>query len=182
MIYIARHGQTAWNAVKKLMGQTDIPLNEVGKAQARDLAKKVSKLNIKYIFSSDLLRAKETADIINETVGLYVTLDSRLRELNYGDIEGAVPKEVPSETWERFNEAPEEFKAEAFSSLYDRIKSFFGDLALRGLDNVLVVAHGGALRMTMYYAKNKEIFIKEDYDNSFKNTKIDHISLFELEI
>ena len=84
MIYLVRHGQTDWNIEKKTQGHTDIPLNENGRKQAQILAQSISNLKIDRIISSDLLRAKETAEIINERFGNNISLDERIREINYG--------------------------------------------------------------------------------------------------
>ena len=88
MIYLIRHGQTNWNAERKIQGQTDIPLNQIGQQQAKDVSEEISKLKIDKIFSSDLLRARETAEIINEKIGAKIEYDKRLREVNYGNYEG----------------------------------------------------------------------------------------------
>lgn len=65
MIYLVRHGQTDWNIEHRIQGQTDVPLNATGRAQAVELSEKLSNFNIQKIISSDLSRAKETAEIIN---------------------------------------------------------------------------------------------------------------------
>ncbi|MFA4999712.1 MAG: histidine phosphatase family protein [Parcubacteria group bacterium] len=179
MIYLARHGQTDWNLGKRLMGLTDIPLNEFGIAQAQLLGKEASQLKIDHIFSSSLLRAKETAEIINKFINVGISLDERLRELNYGVIEGRILKEIPSECWEQFNLHPEQLGAESFESVYNRIKDFFGDLAKKNLSNVLIVTHGGALRMIQYYAENRDFFDKDDYIKNYLNSKIEHASIIE---
>jgi broad specificity phosphatase PhoE len=162
MIYLVRHGQTDWNVVKRLMGQTNIPLNDFGRVQAQSLGKEISELKIDQIFSSDLQRTRETAEIVNKFFNADISLDNRLREINYGDIEGRL-KETIKEYWNLFNAHPEQFNAESLESVYNRIKSFFEDLAKKDLSNVLIVTHGGTLRMIMYYAKNRNSFNKEDY-------------------
>jgi len=65
-IYLVRHGQTDWNVQERWQGITDNPLNETGRGQAREVAKEVSKIKIDHIFSSDLIRAVETAQIISK--------------------------------------------------------------------------------------------------------------------
>ena len=134
-----------------------------------------------YIFSSDLLRAKETAEIINNFINVDISLDSRLREFNYGDIEGKTLKEISSENWNRVNLYPEQLNAESLENVYDRVKNFFEDLAKRNISNVIINTHGGTLRMMLYYAKNKDHFIKEDYIKNYLNLKIENSSLIEME-
>jgi len=174
MIYLVRHGQTDWNVEKRLMGLTDISLNESGILQAKLLGKEASQLKIDRIFSSNLLRAKETAEIINKFINVDISLDERLKELNYGVIEGKILKEISSECWDQFNLHPEQLRAESFESVYNRIKSFFGDLIKKNLSNVLIVTHGGALRMIRYYEGNRDCFNKEDYIKNYLSSKIEH--------
>ena len=180
-IYLIRHGQTNWNVEKRLMGSTDTPLNKNGIEQVKSLGQKISQLEISHIFSSDLLRAKETAEIINNFINVDISLDSRLREFNYGDIEGKTLKEISSENWNRVNLYPEQLNAESLENVYDRVKNFFEDLAKRNISNVIIITHGGTLRMMLYYAKNKDHFIKEDYIKNYLNLKIENSSLIEME-
>ena len=85
--YIMRHGQTDWNARKIYMGSQDIPLNERGKMQAIEASTKIKTLGIKKIFSSDLSRAHETAEIIANELGLDVIKSHFLREASAEAIE-----------------------------------------------------------------------------------------------
>jgi broad specificity phosphatase PhoE len=181
VIYLVRHGQTDWNLEKRLMGQTNISLNDFGRAQAQSLGEEISDLKINHIFSSDLLRTRETAEIVNKFIKVDISLDERLREINYGDMEGKL-KETIKEFWNQFNAHPEQFNAESLESVYNRIKSFFDDLARKDLSNVLIVTHGGALRMIMYYSENRNNFNKEDYIKNYLNAKFENASLTELHI
>ena len=87
-IYVARHGQTAWNALNKTCGTTDLPLNELGLQQAEELADKVEHLGIDLIISSTLIRAQQTAAAVSRRIGVPVITDSRIVEQNYGIYEG----------------------------------------------------------------------------------------------
>ena len=84
-IYITRHGETDWNTSKKLCGSTDITLNDKGREQARELAEMIAsrkdELDIRYIYTSDLERAVETASYTEELLGLRSIQDLRLREM-----------------------------------------------------------------------------------------------------
>lgn len=177
MIYLVRHGQTDWNIEKRTQGHTDIPLNDNGKQQAQIISEKLKYLKIDKIYSSDLLRSKETAEIINQNFNLEIIFDKRLREINYGDLEGIPRTELNKKTWEIFNKNPEKLHAEPIIEVYNRIKSFFEEIETD--KNILIVAHGGALRVIMYYINNKEIFNKEEYDKTFKDTKIKNADVFE---
>lgn len=87
-LYVARHGQTQWNAENKICGRTDLPLTEVGIAQAEALAEKASGLKIDLVLSSPLQRAYTMAQMIADRCGADVQVDERLIEQNYGIFEG----------------------------------------------------------------------------------------------
>lgn len=180
MIYLVRHGQTEWNVEKKTQGHTDIPLNEMGRKQARSLSLCISKLGIDSVISSDLLRARETAEIINKAAGVNLIFDQRLRELNYGDLEGIPRDTLEPETWDIFNITPEKFNAEPFTNVFARIKLLFDELS-NNQGNVLIVTHGGPLRMIMYYANNRDKFNKKEYAIFNQNAKLNNAALFRWE-
>ena len=125
MIYIIRHGQTDWNLEKKMIGQIDVSLNQTGKEQAKLSINQLSALKIDEIIASDLARTKETADIINASLHLPISFDARLRERNYGDLEGVSEKDISQEQWKIFNKDPHAMHAESPEDLYKRVKSFF---------------------------------------------------------
>lgn len=88
--YIFRHGQTIWNAEGRPQGQHEypVPLTVVGREQAQKLADKLADKKIKLIISSDLLRAQQTGEIVAKTLNVPVELDKRLREVDYGILNG----------------------------------------------------------------------------------------------
>lgn len=87
-LYVARHGQTRWNAENRICGRTDLPLTETGIAQAKELAEKAAPLGIDLIISSPMLRAHHMAQIVAERCGAELMVDARLTEQNYGIFEG----------------------------------------------------------------------------------------------
>jgi len=180
MIYLVRHGQTDWNVEKKTQGHADIPLNEKGRKQAKSLSSNISKLGVEKIVSSDLLRAKETAEILNKVFGVSLVFDKRLREINYGDLEGIPRDTLKPEMWDIFNKTPEKLNAEPFVDVFTRIKTFFDELSDTN-ENILVVTHGGPLRMIMYYANNRENFNKKEHTIFSQNAKINNAAIFEWE-
>lgn len=179
MIYLVRHGQTDWNLTKKIQGQKDISLNETGREQAKLLTQNIFDLKIDKIISSDLLRAQETAEIINEIFNKKIYLDKRLREINYGLIEGTASKDIPQDVWDTFNNYPAKINAESMTEVFNRVKSFFESLS--DLDeDILIVTHGGVFRMVMYYIDNNLKFDKEIYLD-YKNEKINNTDIFVME-
>ena len=94
--YFIRHGETDWNKEKRLQGRSDIPLNEAGKSQARRAQNKFSGHKIDYIICSPLLRAKETALILNEKIQAEIIYDDRLVERDHGIIEGMTEEDINS--------------------------------------------------------------------------------------
>ena len=87
-IYLVRHGETDWNVKKIIQGHKQSILNKNGKDQAKKLAKHFQNIHIDAIFSSDLLRAKQTAEIVALEKKLAVTTSHLLRERSYGQHEG----------------------------------------------------------------------------------------------
>ena len=101
-----RHGQTDYNVQGRVQGQVDIPLNEVGVAQAEAAADELVKLKPDLIICSDLRRAQATAQVLQDTCGEGVQLlkDERLRERAFGDFEGLSVKELKARFTGRYEE------------------------------------------------------------------------------
>jgi len=87
-IYLVRHGQTVWNEEGRLCGSSDVPLSDEGLAQARKLAARLKDIGIAAIYSSPLLRARQTAEAIAAHHRVEVKIEPDLREIDYGDWEG----------------------------------------------------------------------------------------------
>ena len=145
-----RHGQTTWNAEHRFQGQTDIPLDETGEAQAEQAARRLATLRPDALFSSDLTRAQQTAAPLSRLTGLAVTLDKDLRERFGGDWEGLSDREIreryPAEraTWNPPNGEPTLVVADRVAAACTRIAET--------LDNghlAVLVGHGAALRLGM---------------------------------
>ena len=90
-----RHGQTDWNKENKLMGQQNIPLNETGRKQALEAAQKISKFKISKVFSSPLLRANQTAQIISTQLKIKYVILPGFTEYSWGDCEGTIMPNSP---------------------------------------------------------------------------------------
>ena len=179
MIYIIRHGQTDWNIEHRTQGQTDIVLNTEGIKQAELITQKIANLKIDSIISSDLKRAYMTAQIINEKFNKTIESDKRLREFNFGTLEGITRDQITKEIWRKFDENPKQFNAEAKKEIFNRIKSFIDDIKSENLNkNVLVVTHGGPIRMINYYIDNGDNFNDKKYLDEYMNLKIKNLDLF----
>jgi len=96
VLFLIRHGETDWNKEGKYTGQTDIPLNEIGRQQVREAAKALKIHNPKVIYTSDLIRAVETAQLIAKELHIPIIQDKRLREINQGEWEGLHISEIHS--------------------------------------------------------------------------------------
>ncbi|BBS35708.1 2,3-diphosphoglycerate-dependent phosphoglycerate mutase GpmB [Enterobacter cloacae complex sp. 2024EL-00215] len=86
-VYLVRHGETQWNAERRIQGQSDSPLTEKGVQQAWQVAERARTLGITHVISSDLGRTQQTARIIADACGCDVMLEPRLRELDMGVLE-----------------------------------------------------------------------------------------------
>jgi len=147
MIYVVRHGETEWNAIDKVLGRTDIPLNAKGIEQARKLADSLKDLKIDVFLCSPLSRARQTADAISDVTGIRYDIDDRLIEQDFGRFEGV----------DRFDCGYQEAKREYFVR-YPGGESYF-DMAARVFPlikelegvNALLVTHGGICRIIRSY-------------------------------
>jgi broad specificity phosphatase PhoE len=136
-LLLVRHGETDWNAAGRLQGHTDRPLNEHGRGQAKELAERLAVEGADAIYASDLSRAKETAEIVGERLGLPVVIDADLREKNWGNWEGLTGDE----------RVHVEFEGESTQEHRDRMIRAVKRIAERHPgQRVVVVTHGGSLR------------------------------------
>jgi probable phosphoglycerate mutase len=103
-LYLVRHAMTAWNAERRWQGQTDIPLNDEGRSQARALVHRLSGRGLVRVHTSDLSRAHETAEIVARELNLPVVRDRDLRERGFGVFEGKTADECVAlgDVWERY--------------------------------------------------------------------------------
>ncbi len=92
-LVLLRHGQTAWNAAHRIQGQSDVELDDAGHDQARAVAPTIAKMDPRELWSSDLQRARQTADYLASAIGLQPSYDRRLREYALGDLQGLTHEE-----------------------------------------------------------------------------------------
>lgn len=155
-LYIVRHGETDWNRIHRVQGRTDIPLNDYGRRLARETAEGMKEVRIDLGYTSPLLRAKETAQIILADRGVPLYEDSRIEELSFGSYEGmrngGEAKEPGSEAFNRFftdtaNYVPPQ-DAESIPQLYERTGKFLAEICGREDlkdRSILVSTHGAAM-------------------------------------
>ena len=145
-----RHGQTIWNVEHRFQGQTDIPLDDTGEAQAEYAARRLATLRPDVIFSSDLTRAAGTAAPLAKLTGLAVILDKDLRERSGGSWEGLTDREIaeryPAEraSWNPPDGEPTTAVADRVAGALRRVADTVADGGL-----AVVVSHGAALRLGM---------------------------------
>jgi probable phosphoglycerate mutase len=151
-----RHGQTTWNAERRFQGQSDIPLDAVGLAQAERAARLLAGLHPDLIVSSDLSRAASTAAPLARLTGLDVILDKDLRERHGGCWEGLTDTEIrtryPAEhaSWNPPDGEPTLAVADRVSAALRRIATAVSEATgTRSSGLGVVVSHGAALRLGM---------------------------------
>jgi probable phosphoglycerate mutase len=154
-----RHGQTVWNAERRFQGQSDIPLDETGQAQAERAARLLAGLRPDMIVSSDLSRAASTAAPLARLTGLDVILDKDLRERHGGCWEGLTDTEIRERypeahaTWTPPDGEPSAVVADRVAGALQRIAGALtetGPTAAEESDRLaVVVSHGAALRLGM---------------------------------
>jgi len=149
---LVRHGETAWNAEQRLQGHTDVPLNEVGLAQAEATAAKLAAHRFDALYSSDLKRARQTAEASARRLGLQPVYLQALRERHFGKFQGLTYEQAR----QRYPAAYEQFEAreprqdfetgESLEAFAERIRTAITELAARHAgQQILIVAHGGVL-------------------------------------
>jgi len=153
-----RHGETVWNAEARFQGHGDSPLTETGRKQVAALGRRMQDIRFDALISSDLGRTQETASIISEFTGHSVEIDSRLRERNYGMLEGLTIQEIKSRYSEVLNhliaDDPDYIvpEGESYRQHYQRNIAFIEELlTTRAGSNVAIVAHGGVLESIFRY-------------------------------
>jgi broad specificity phosphatase PhoE len=155
-ILLIRHGQTDWNLARRAQGHIDIPLNETGRWQSERLARRLAGWPVDAIYSSDLLRASETATIVGRALNLTPILEAAFRERNGGIFQGLTGEELA----QRYPDALQAFLdhgrsppgGESNLDLARRAAPALDQLAAahRG-QTIALVTHGGTLRVLITY-------------------------------
>ncbi|HZT16559.1 MAG TPA: histidine phosphatase family protein [Gaiellaceae bacterium] len=157
MILLARHGETDWNREGRFQGWADPPLNDTGRAQARALAERLRNTPFDAVYSSDLRRAHETAEIVAAPHRVPVVADAELREIDVGSWSGLTRPEIE----ERFGgvradgETREQHAARVLAAVERIARDHAGA-------RILMVTHGGTMRALHTHAADAPV---ERYEN-----------------
>jgi broad specificity phosphatase PhoE len=155
-VLLARHGETNDNLEPfRFQGWRDTPVNDTGRRQAADLAEQIAERGIASLWSSDLSRARETAEIVGARVGMAPILDWRLREGNRGRWEGHLFEEIvraEPEDYAAWKRAGGEFRfpgGESLAEQQERVIAALRDIHRVGPLPALAVCHGGSIRAVL---------------------------------
>lgn len=154
-LYLLRHGETEMNLKKVYYGRIDCDLTAKGVAQAKALAPVFSRFKPDLVYTSPLLRAVHTADLLLGERDVMRVADERLNELSFGDWEGKHYEDLSDdplyrkwcEDWQ--HTAPPQ--GESFADMAARTRSFFADLRQRDEERILIVSHHAVLQQLMAY-------------------------------
>lgn len=182
-ICFVRHGETDWNVEMRLQGQTDRPLNPVGAEQARGLGLFFRGAAIDALYSSDLLRARQTAQPISNALGLPIINSVGLRERHFGRCEGLTIEEIremyPDDALAIKSRDPDYAApggGESRRQHQMRVEGFVMQLAgLHPLQSIVVVTHGGVL--DVLYRRVKGLSLEAPRDYPLPNAGINWLSI-----
>lgn len=163
---LVRHGETDWNAERRLQGHTDIDLNARGFAQAEQMARAIKRINLAFdvLFTSDLQRAAKTAKAIEQLFSTSAITNAGLRERHLGALQGLTTDEAPQlepDLWRSHlsRNVTEELRGgESIQQFADRINTALEKIRKQYLGKtVLLVSHGGVLDMMYRIASNQPL-------------------------
>ena len=176
MLYFIRHGQTDYNLNKKLAGRVNIPLNEKGQLQAKEIASSIKDTNIDIIFCSPLIRAKQTCSIVNESKNIEVIIEDKLVERDFGKYEGKNYSKIDGEKcWNYFDNTYDK-KIESLKDVFGRVYNFLDMIKREHKDkSVLIVAHNDIGRAIHCY------FYGLPIDGNVKNINFSNGKIYKYE-
>ena len=158
-IILIRHGETEWNSQQRMQGHSNSDLSSVGQAQIQALGQWMKNVPFDLIYSSDSLRAKQTAEAITQFSGHELKIDLRLREKNLGVFEGLTSEEARErhpEVFRLFKTAGSKYvidEGESTQQLQDRALEIVDEIRIKHPEErVLLVTHGGFIRVVMKHS------------------------------
>ena len=161
-LLLVRHGETDWNRERRFQGHADPPLNEEGREQARELARRLAGEDIAAVYTSDLLRALETAEILATALDAEVVALRELREIDVGNWQGLTWPEIEERhpdgaaRWHRDGHGWD--SGETYEQLGDRIVAALREIASNHpAQRIVVVGHGGTVRATRAFVEGVSV-------------------------
>jgi broad specificity phosphatase PhoE len=167
VIWLARHGETNYNLERRFQGQGSVELSERGREQARELAEEAATLGIASLWSSPLPRARQTAEIVAQRLGLEIVDEPRLMETDAGDWKDRPFAEVEAEDPERFRAfiaGDPDFAfpgGESFAAQQDRVVAALEDIRAAGPLPALCVFHRNAIRLALERLHGRRLTMDE---------------------
>ena len=140
-----RHGETDWNVAKRIQGSVDTELNKIGLHQAELLAKRLASEPCDVIYSSDLKRAKKTAEIINAHHRVELIATPNLREINFREFEG---KNIEDD---QVRAALDAYSDKHALSYFTKINTYMEEILQKDNENIFIVGHFGTVRAIVCY-------------------------------
>jgi broad specificity phosphatase PhoE len=171
-VYLARHGRTAYNLERRFQGHLPVPLDDTGRAQALELAERARSYGFVALWCSPLRRARETADIVGEQIGLEPREDPRLAETDAGSWTDRLFVDVQAEDPEgfaRFIGGDPSFVfpgGESFADQGARVAAALGDIERSSELPTLVVCHGVVIRIALYQRAGHMVALAERVPNA----------------
>lgn len=156
-LILIRHGESTWNRERRIQGQLDPPLSELGREQALRVARRLSTRRVEAIYTSDLRRAAQTAEPIADSLGVELTPAPDLREIFLGDWEGLLTDEIATrfpDAWDEWTREPSWDVVpggEGAAAFERRVESAVVQLVKRHPQgDVIVVTHGGVIQIALH--------------------------------
>ena len=181
-LILIRHGETDWNIEGRWLGQADVPLNARGREQAGQIALLLKDVGLAAIYTSDLTRARETAEVLARARQLGVRIDPRLREIHQGEWQGLHLAEIQTrytETFRSRQENPLQVAppgGETASQVRERVLAAVNDIVqTHAGDTVVIVSHGFALAVILVY--HQGIPIEKIWDLIPENAQVNIIDV-----
>jgi probable phosphoglycerate mutase len=169
-ICLVRHGETEWNAERRIQGQIDIGLNATGRRQAAAAGRWLANAGIAALYSSDLARARTTAETIGQALGLAPVLAPELRERRYGTFEGLTYAEAEARFPQGYaafagRNADYDFEnGESLRTMHARVTDKLINLATRHAGQaIVVVVHGGVLDIVNRFVRGNPLEMPRDF-------------------
>jgi len=163
-VFFVRHGQTKWNAARRVQGQWNSDLNKLGRVQAEINGQLLSRLNIDALFASPLDRTRQTAEIINRHLKLPINFDERIKEWDCGDWSGYLYDEVRkrwSKEWEAYQADRYYYRGpncENIPDMMERARPFLDEIIEHPANNIAIISHGmiGKIMVSMLLGLNEK--------------------------